>query len=243
MPSQKIQLVNGEMYHIVLRSVGDTTIFRDENDYYRGIFSIYEFNNEKSAEIWKRRRDRIIEKKKEKFGGSPTSPELLATDKRDKLVEIFAFSLMPNHIHLFVKQLKDSGITKFMQKVGGGIANYFNKKYNRKGHLFNQFKAVRVKDDEQLHNVFVYIHANRISLVEPGWKEKGIKKPKKVIEFLENYKWHSYPDYIGKKNFQSVTSRDFLLEMMDGARGCKQAMKEWVRYKGKIEEFDDTVFE
>jgi len=243
MPSQKIQLVNGEMYHIVLRSVGDTTIFRDENDYYRGIFSIYEFNNEKSAEIWKRRRDRIIEKKKEKFGGSPTSPELLATDKRDKLVEIFAFSLMPNHIHLFVKQLKDSGITKFMQKVGGGIANYFNKKYNRKGHLFNQFKAVRVKDDEQLHNVFVYIHANRISLVEPGWKEKGIKNPKKVIEFLKKDKWHSFPDYIGGKAFPSVTNRDFISRAMGGQSGCEQAIVNWVKHKRGLKNFDEIILE
>jgi len=237
MPRQKVQLVNDEIYHIVLRAVGDTRVFKDEDDYYRCIFSMYEFNTADLITIRERRKIRMAQKKVNR-SRRPDSP-----DRRDLFIDVLAFSIMPNHVHLLVKQLKNGGITKFMQKFGGGLANYSNKKYDRKGHLFNQFRAVHIKSDNQIKNVFNYIHANAISLIEPGWKEKGIKKPKKVIEFLENYKWHSYPDYIGKKNFQSVTSRDFLLEMMDGARGCKQAMKEWVRYKGKIEEFDDTVFE
>ena len=44
MPRQKTQLATGEIYHVVVRAVGDTEVFCDENDYYRGIFSIYFFN-------------------------------------------------------------------------------------------------------------------------------------------------------------------------------------------------------
>lgn len=76
MPRQLTQLANGEIYHIVFRAVGDAVIFNDENDYYRGIFSIYEFNNKNFVEIWKRRRNRIVEKKKEKLRGSRRPPEL-----------------------------------------------------------------------------------------------------------------------------------------------------------------------
>lgn len=244
MPRQITPLINKEFYHLCLRAVGDTAVFIDENDYYRGIFSIYEFNNANSVEIWKRRRDRIIEKRKEKEkpGGSPTPPELLI-DGRDKLVEVLAFSLMPNHIHLLVSQLKDNGISSFMQKLGGGYANYFNKKYIRKGHLFNQFRAIHIKTDEQFQNVFIYIHANRISLIEPGWKENRIKNPDEVIKFLENDKWHSYPDYLGKKNFSSVTNRDFILRMMDGVEGCRKTMNNWIKYKKKINDFNDVSLE
>ena len=76
MPRQKTQLATGEIYHVVVRAVGDTEVFCDENDYYRGIFSIYEFNNASSVSIWRRRRDRITEKKIEKIVRSPRPHKL-----------------------------------------------------------------------------------------------------------------------------------------------------------------------
>ena len=77
------------------------------------------------------------------------------------------------------------------------------------------------------------MHANLISIIEPGWKEKGIKNFEKVIEFLENSNRHSYMDYIGKKAFPSVTQRDFFLEFMGGSEGCKAGLVDWVKYKNK----------
>jgi len=122
-----------------------------------------------------------------------------------------------------------------MRKFGAGYATYFNKKYNRRGHLFQgRFRAVHIKTTQQLKNVFVYIHTNGISLIEPCWKEKGIVNPKKVIKFLESYKWSSYPDYIGKKNFPSVTNREFLLKIMGGAKGCRKFVEGWVKHKGLV---------
>lgn len=232
MPRRKEQLITGDIHHIVMRALDDNLIFKDTNDYFRGIFSIYEFNNSKPVTIFIRRRDRKVEKKKEKLSdfGSPT-----VLDERDKFVEVFAFCFMPNHIHLLVKQIKDGGVSKFMQKVGIGLSKYFNKKYQRKGHVFQDaFKSVRVENDRQLMTVFNYIHVNPISLCEPGWKEKGIGDINKSIEFLENYKWSSYQDYIGKKNFPSVTERDFLFESMKDAGGCKEAVKNWLEYKNNI---------
>lgn len=240
MPSRKTQFANDEIYHVMIRSVGDTPIFLDENDHFRGIFSLYEFNNSNPIEIWKRRRDRVVEKKreKEKTGGCPTPPELLVSkDERENLVEILAFVLMSNHIHLLIKQIQDNGISNFMKKVGGGYANYFNKKYKRKGHLFCTFQSVHVENDSQLRNVFAYIHCNPISFIESGWKEKGIKDSKNVKKFLEDYKWSSYGDYIGNKNFPSVTSRGFILDMLNKENGCKHEIENWVDYKSKSSEF------
>ena len=228
-------LVNNEIYHIILRGVGDALIFKDESDYYRAIFSVYEFNTTTPIEIRERRK---IRAKIKASGG-------LSSDTRDKLVEVLCFCLMPNHIHLLVRQLKDNGITQFMRKVGTGYATYFNKKYNRKGHLFqNRFQAVHIKNDDQLKIVFAYIHTNPISLIEPGWKENGIQDPNKVIEFLENYKWSSYLDYIGKKAFPSVTERSFIIETMGGEQGCKEFVNNiWINYKSKTSEFTDLFLE
>ncbi len=235
MPIKRPQLVNDEIYHIVTRGVGDSLIFKNKDDRYRSIFSLYEFNNAEPTEIRRQR---------EKRKAAKARGELFSADARKLLVEILAFWFMPNHIHLLVRQIKDNGITQFMRKFGAGYAAYFNKKYNRRGHLFqSRFRAIHIKTNEQLKTVFVYIHTNGISLTEPKWKEFGIKNPKKVIKFLENYKWSSYPDYLGKKNFPSVTKRDFLLKVMGGKEGCRNFVNSWVKYKKKIKDFDKVVLE
>lgn len=235
----KPPLVNNEIYHIVSRAVGDTVVYVDESDFYRGIFSIYEFNTNKKVEIWERRRARNIFKKNV---GRPTSHISEYPDERDKLVEVLAFSFMPNHLHLILKQLKDNGITEFMKKVSGGYAKYFNEKYQRMGHLFNKFRAVHIEDDNQLRNAFLYVHVNLISIIEPGWKERGIKNPKKVKEFLENNKRHSYVDYLGKKTFPSVTQRDFFLEFMGGPEGCRAGIDSWIKNRNKLD-FEESALE
>ncbi len=237
-------MVNDEIYHVVSRTVGDTVVFDTEDDFYRGIFSIYEFNNKKHIEIWERRRARNRLKSQEKKSvGRRTSHQLEYLDKRDKFVDVLAFSFMPNHLHLILKQLKDNGIIEFMKKVNGGYAKYFNEKYQRNGHLFNKFRAVHIEDDQQLRIAFVYVHTNLISLIEPGWKEKGIENPKKIIEFLENNKRHSYMDYLGKKAFPSVTQRDFLLDLMGGVEGCKAGVDDWVKQKNDFKNFDKIFLE
>ncbi len=80
----------------------------------------------------------------------------------------------------------------------------------------------------------VYIHANPVSLIEPGWKERGIKNLQKTIKFLENYKWSSYLDYLGNKNFPSVTKREFILEMMNESAGCQKSVVEWLKRNKEI---------
>lgn len=229
MPYRKEQFVNDGIYHVISRGLDDNLIFKDINDYYRGIFSIYEFNNAKPIEIRKRRQARRKEKKKEKSDGDPMSAVL---DRRDKLVDILCFCFMPNHIHLLLKQIRDDGITRFMRKVGAGYGRYFNTKYGRKGYVFqNRFRSVCIKGDNQLGVIFNYIHANPLSLIESGWKENGIRNSGKSAKFLNGYKWSSYGDYIGRKNFSSVTERNFMAEFLGGPKGCEKSLEKWIEYK------------
>lgn len=229
MPCKKRQFANNEIYHLVLHGLDNNLIFKDQDDYYRGLFSIYEFNNAKSIKIRDRRKARMKAKKKE---------NALEIDMRERLVDILAFCFMPNHIHLLVKQLTEGGITKFMRKLGTGYGTYFNKKYRRRGHVFqNRFSSVFIKDDTQLKIIFVYIHANPASLVEANLNEKGINNPQKILKFLTQYKWSSYRDYLFKKNFPSVTEREFILNKINGREGCKKAVASWIIYKTETQKF------
>ena len=74
-------------------------------------------------------------------------------------------------------------------------------------------------------------------------KLKLKEKENNVIKFLENNKRHSYLDYLGKKNFPSVTQRDFLLEIMGGAEGCKADVNNWIMHKKELKDFGDIVLE
>jgi len=263
MPRKLRQLINNEFYHVVLRRAGDELLFIDVDDYYRGIFSIYEFNTTEQITIRERRiaRNQFKEAiKRFNMGQSPVinSPAIHAPEasegltikregERDLFVEILSFCFMPNHIHLLVRQLKEGGVSKFMQKVGAGYAAYFKSKYGIefKGYFFqDRFYSAHIENEDQLRAVFTYIHCNPISLIEPGWKEKGIKNPQKVIKFLESdYKWSSHQDYIGEKNFPSVTNREFLLKIMGGNDGCKELIRNWVTYKKGIKEFPNLDIE
>lgn len=233
MPYRKEKFENGDIVHIILRGVNGNLIFKHIEDYFRGIFSIYEFNNLKPVSIYWRRKARIAFKNKIQRG--PTSLSFM--DERERMVDVLCFSFMPNHIHLLVKQIKDNGITEFMRKVGTGYGGYINRRYKRQGHVFqSSFNAVKIKTNEQLKVVFAYIHTNPISLIYKDWKDIkiGDKDFKKITEFSKNYKWSSYLDYIGIKNFPSVIQREFMLELFGGENNCKEFILDYIKNKGKL---------
>jgi putative transposase len=224
-----------------MRGVDGRQIFMDDEDRWYGIFGLYEFNTTEAIVIRRQREKREKFKKELKSRKGPASADLEQPDKRTRLVDVLAFTFMSNHIHLLLKQLVPGGITAFIQKFGTGRAMHFNKRHKRKGTLFqSRFDARLINNDEYLKTVFVYIHTNPISLIEPGWKEKGIVDLAKAKEFLETYRWSSYPDYLGKKNFPSITERDFVLEVMGGFDGVRLFVDYWLDYKhylsGKLAE-------
>lgn len=97
---------------------------------------------------------------------------------------IYAYCLMPNHVHLLIMDEKNK-ILKIMQGIGICYSSYFNKKYERVGHLFqDRFLSKCVETDRYLMNVFRYIHQN----------------PSKAgMSNFENYKWSSYINYFSDR--------------------------------------------
>ncbi|MFD3155957.1 transposase [Haloimpatiens sp. FM7330] len=99
--------------------------------------------------------------------------------------EIICYCLMDNHVHILIKT-KDNPPGKFIGRVNGIYAKYFNKKYDYIGHLFQgRYHKEFIKNDAQMLEVSRYIHLNPV-------RANMVKKP-------ERYKWSSYNMYIGKK--------------------------------------------
>lgn len=212
--------INNEIYHLYNRGVDKRKIFIDDGDRLRFIHDLFEFNDEAPAlNLYYRLPDKV-ELRKIKIERAP----------RKLLVKIIAFCLMPNHFHLLVEQNIDKGITHFMRKLGTGYTNYFNQKYERSGALFQgQFKAVVAKNQSHFIHLPYYIHFNPLDLVEPDWRNRKIKNYNQAVKFLRNYRWSSYLDYIGIKNFPSVTQREFLMKLYKDAEDYKKESFAWLK--------------
>ncbi len=236
------QFSNGQIYHLYNRGVEKRNIFLDDFDYLRCVHDIFEFNDTEPAlpsnvRFLIRRPSVINSNLKQCL--EVRLPNI--KKPRKFLVEILSFSLMPNHFHLMVRQKIEGGITKFMRKFGTGYTNYFNQRYEREGVLFQgKFKAVLVNQNSHFIHLSYYIHLNPLDLVAPEWRKGKIKDYKKAVKFLEKYRWSSYLDFIGKKNFSSVTQKEFLLEFFGGSNQYKKGILKWLKEMG-LKEVENMI--
>lgn len=209
-----------QIFHTLNRGVDKRKIFLDDQDYFRFIHDLFEFNDEERINTtfyhFKQYNDiasRKIERKKRKL-----------------LVEIYAFCIMPNHYHLLMSPRVKNGISKFMKKLNMGYAKYFNQKYKRRGALFEgRYKFIIVNNEAHFIHLPYYIHLNPLDLKFPEWRTRAIKHYKDALNFLESYRWSSYLDYIGKKNFPSLTHRKFLSEYFGSPEQYKKDTAEWLK--------------
>lgn len=219
---KKPQFVEGNIYHIYNRGVEKRNVFLSDRDRFRFIHDLYEFNDEDAvSNLWYYLTPKLAE------AYSEVQPHYIPKErkKRKLLVEILAFVLMPNHFHLLLRQLKKDGIIRFMQKLGTGYTMYFNQAHERVGGLFQgRYKAVLVEREPHLTYLPFYIHANPLKIY------RGSTSLDKQMRFLENYRWSSFPDYVGKKNFPSITSRAFLSDVVGREQAWKSEMRNVLRY-------------
>ncbi len=180
MSIRKITIVSNEYYHIYNRGNSKQKIFHDKYDYDYFIKMLFIANGE------------------EKFKLSFLDGDVYDEDRGNQIVIIEAYVLMPNHFHILITQKEEKGISNFMHKVLSGYSHYYNKKYERTGTLFEgKFKAEHAANNRYLKYLFSYIHLNPVKLIDSEWKEKGIKDKQQVLDYLKDYKFSSYQDYLG----------------------------------------------
>lgn len=98
---------------------------------------------------------------------------------------LYAYVLMDNHIHMLI-EVKEHPLSKIMQGLQLSYTQYFNKKYNHVGHVFQQrYKAHLCDNYPYLWTLIKYIHNNPI--------KAGISED-------YNYSWSSHKHYINSKN-------------------------------------------
>ena len=123
-------------------------------------------------------------------------------------VRLLAYALMPNHFHLIVRNDRQRGIEAFMRSLGTSYSMYFNKKYNRVGHLFQgSYKAGLIKSEGDLLLKTRYVHRNP----EEIWRGN-----------LEDYPYSNYGYYLQEKEKPWLDRRMILEYFQGGSREYKE---------------------
>jgi len=111
-------------------------------------------------------------------------------------VRIYAYCLMPNHVHLLV----ESGsfpLSKLMQGLQQSYTQYFNRSYRKTGHLFQgRYRAIICDKDKYLLALVRYIHLNPV--------RAGLTKR------AEDYVYSGHGSYLTEKGARIIDGRPIL---------------------------------
>lgn len=193
------------LVHVMNHAVERRELFCDDADRLRFIHNLYEFNSTASAE---------------KHSISVKKSDLRGPILKKKLVSLHAWVLMKDHYHLLLSDRVEGGIVKFMTKLNVGYAKYYNERYERTGFVFRgKTKKVLVERNEHLLYLFHYIHFNPLDYLAgaSAWRVRskdGVRNTEEAMHYLEQYRWSSFLDYCGSKNFPSVLDKSLLTKVL-----------------------------
>jgi putative transposase len=200
---RKAPFMVGEHYHLYTRGVEKRSVFLNDADYLRFTLLLLVANAKEKIHL-------------ANLNSMPQGESLRRfTEKlenREKLVDILAYCLMPNHIHLVVTEREENGISKFMLKLMTGYSMYFNIKYDRSGPLFTRpFRSSHIDSDPYFRWLFAYVQLNPLDIFQPDWKENGIKDISAASSFIKRYSQSSYYDnFLGTRPETEILSRGAL---------------------------------
>jgi len=146
--------------------------------------------------------------------------------ERTPLVKILAYILMPNHIHLLLKEIQEGGISLFMKKFGNSVTGYYNEKYNNKGSIFQgSYKGKTIDEDMYLRYLAVYIMVKNAFELFPGGLKKAVENFEDAWLFAVQYPFSSLGDYVIARN-SPVIDKEILGELWSGPKEFKKFARE-----------------
>ena len=132
MPRQERTKSGTGIYHVMLRGINKQDIFEDDEDYLQMTSCLQGLT--------------------ERYDENGVTVEPLCT--------IYSYCLMSNHLHLLIRE-QEEDISSVMKRLGVAYAYYFNKKYQRNGHLFqDRFRSEPVNTMDYFVTLMRYIHQN-----------------------------------------------------------------------------------
>ncbi len=140
--------------------------------------------------------------------------EALATSEA---VLVYAWSLMPNHLHLLVRTGKIS-LSQNMRSLMSGYAGYFNRRHRRVGHVFqNRFKSIVCDEEGYLLELVRYLHLNPV-------RAKVVKNVKE----LDRYPYSGHSALMDRVSRPWQQTEAVLGRFSDRLQEARQAYREFI---------------
>jgi len=159
--------------HVVKRGARGEPITGDELDRKRFARLLYYLNDEHRSDFWEE-----DVRKLSAFERPNHWPE------RRPLVKVVAWTLMPNHFHLLLREIQDAGVSRFMQSLCGSMSRHFNEKYDEHGSLFQgAYRSRTIGTDRYLRWAISYILVKNVFELYPGGYARAVK------EFDKAWRW------------------------------------------------------
>lgn len=144
--------------------------------------------------------------------------------KVEKKFILYGYCLMDNHIHLLIQELEDD-ISTAIKRISSSYVLWYNKKYERCGHLFQErFKSEPIDNDSYFLISLRYIHQNPIEA--------------KICKELLDCKWTSYEEYIKEP---ILVDTEFCLSLFSPDRD--RAIELFIEYMKQKNKESFPVFE
>ena len=147
--------------------------------------------------------------------------------------KIYAYALMDNHVHFYINPC-GYDISLFMRCLNNAYVSYYNRRYQRNGHLFQgRFASTIVDNNTYSLTLSAYIHNNPKDL--PGYDGKE-----------EHYRYSSFGIYTGlRKDTEGIVDTDFILSHFGSDKKVAQqkyrAFAESMRETGIMKEVDNKI--
>ena len=140
--------------------------------------------------------------------------ERLGRYRKRLAVTVYAYCLMPNHVHLLV-ETGSQPLSRFMQGLQQSYTQYFNRKHHKVGHLFQgRYKAIVCDKDEYLLGLVRYIHLNPIRA--------------NMVQKLDAYPYSGHRHYV-EGRVSEVLEPGRVLDLLGGRAGYRRFVLEGLK--------------
>ncbi len=148
--------------------------------------------------------------------------------------QCYTWTLMDNHYHLLIRA-NDKKLEELMRGLNGGYAQWYNNKYEKRGHLCQgRFKSSLCQDKNYEKVLIKYITFNPIRAGKVG-----------SLEELKTYTWCGHGYLLGKKGAlgEKFQNREWCLSKFGEEE--KEAMDNYLRFleENYVEENPETAGE
>lgn len=211
----------GQYYHIYSRTALKVNNFEDNGNAKKLAQAFFVANSTKSTQAFDYIRKNI----------NPSLKKIKEiVESGEKLVNIVCYSIMPNHYHLLLEEIRENGVTEFVRKCNTSIAKYVNIKTGRKGSLFeSKFKSKLVNSNEYLLHLSLYIHLNPLDfLSSKEWRFSKVKNWETERSKLVNYPWSSVNFFLGEQYPNDIVSgTEIILSQFKNKKEYEMFLREW----------------